>query len=43
MYINRLKSYLRLDIYVSENFEKIDNDEEFNTIYNIVREYGIDL
>lgn len=34
MYIERLKSSLRVDIYASENFDKIEDDEEWKSVYN---------
>jgi hypothetical protein len=43
IYINRLKSVLRVDLYVSENFEKIEDDAEWFAIYNLLKEAGINL
>lgn len=41
MYINKLKSIIPIDLYVSENFMKIESDEEYDAVYNIVKNYGI--
>ncbi len=43
MYINKLQSMLCPDIYVSDNFKKIEDEEEWQTIYNLIKEYGVNL
>lgn len=43
IYLNRLKSVLPIEIYASENFEKIEDDEEYSSIYNIIKSYGIEI
>lgn len=36
LYIEVLKNPFRVDLYASDNFEKIEDDEEWTTIYNVL-------
>lgn len=43
IYINRLKSVIVPELYVSENFDKIKDAEEWDAVYNNLKAAGIML
>ena len=43
VYLERLKSMMTPDIYVSENFEQITDNEEWNAALEQIRSHGIKI
>lgn len=41
MYLNRIKTLILMNPYVSENFEYIDNDEEWDSIMEFLNSKGL--
>lgn len=43
MYLNRLKQTIVIDLYCSDNFESIEDDEEWHSVMGIIKAGGVEI